>query len=230
MNRLSKVLATILPVAAFLILTTPTFAAFNIGNFFNGSNDDNKTPRTTLQTGDDRSEQEIENERGKVASRGAEVKEAVGVRLQNAKLKSCQARENAIKQRSTSLTGTVNNMLSKFDAIAQRVEDYYTAKVVPAGKTVANYNSLVSDIQAKKAAVGSALSTAQSVSTNFSCTEADPKGQLTQFRQDMQQVMSALKNYRTSIKNLIVAVHSVVGETNSDQNQASSGAKLEGGR
>lgn len=127
------------------------------------------------------------------------------------KLRSCQARENAIKQRMISLTRLVTNMESKFDSIATRVEKYYTTKVVPSGKTVAGYDGLVADIATKKAAVQTALSTAQSDVNSFSCKSSDPKSQLQTFRVDMQNVKSALKDYRTSIKNLIVAVRSLTG-------------------
>lgn len=133
-------------------------------------------------------------------------------KLQNAKLKACQARENGIKNRSTSLAKLAKNMQDKFDVIAKRVEDYYTGTVVPSGKTVANYDTLVSDIQTQKTAVQTALTKAQSDFSSFSCTSNDPKGAMTQFRDDMQSVKQALKDYRTSIKNLIVAVHSVTGE------------------
>ena len=104
-------------------------------------------------------------------------------------------------------------MQVKFDAIAQRVETYYTSKVVPSGKTVANYDNLVADVQSKKAAIKTALSEAQNGVENFACSADDPKAQLKQFRVNMQAVKSALKEYRTSIKNLIVAVRSVVGTT-----------------
>lgn len=135
------------------------------------------------------------------------------IRLTEAKLRACQAREDAIKKRATRLAQLAANMESRFDKHAQRVEEYYTSKVVPSGKTVANYDSLVADIQAKKTAVATALSTAQNDANNFSCEGTDPKGQLTQFRKDMQAVKRALKDYRTSIKNLIVAVRSVTGTT-----------------
>ncbi len=103
-------------------------------------------------------------------------------------------------------------MEEKFDVIAKRVEDYYTSKVVPSGKTVANYASLVADIQTKKGAVQTALTQAQTNAASFACTSDDPKGQMTQFKDDMRTVKAALKDYRTSIKNLIVAVRSVTGE------------------
>lgn len=134
-------------------------------------------------------------------------------RLTDAKLKACQARENAIKTRFERLNLLVTTMEEKFDAIAGRVEEYYTAKVVPGGKTVANYDSLVADIAAKKAAVSTVLTKAQNDIAGFSCDEADPKAQMTTYRLDMQGVIQELKDYRTSIKDLIVAVHSVTGTT-----------------
>lgn len=140
-----------------------------------------------------------------------------------AKLKMCQAKENGIKQRSSHLSQMVSTMEEKFDKIATKVEGYYNSKVVPSGKTVSNYNSLVSEIQSKKATVSTALTKAQTDAAAFSCTADDPKGQLTQFRVDMQAAKSALKDYRISIKNLIVAVHSIVGETNKSKEASPTG-------
>lgn len=138
------------------------------------------------------------------------------INTQNGATRACQARENAIKNRSTHLTQLATTMETKFDSIASRVENYYTNKIVPSGKSVSNYNTLVSDIQTKKTAVQTALTTAQNNAASFSCASTNPKNQLIQFRDDMQAVKSALKDYRTAIKNLIVAVHSVTGTENSE--------------
>lgn len=132
----------------------------------------------------------------------------------------CQARENVIKTRMTRLTNLAVNMETKFDSIAARVENYYTSKVVPGGKTITNYDALVANIQTQKTAVQTALTKAQDDVNSFNCTSGNPKGQLTQFREDMQAVKSALKDYRTSIKNLIVAVHSVTGDQNSESTKS----------
>lgn len=134
-------------------------------------------------------------------------------RLTDAKLKACQARENAIKTRSEHLGQLVTTMEEKFDSIAQRVKDYYTEKVVPSGKTVPNYDLLVADIASKKTAVQTVLTKAQNDVAGFSCNGADPKGQMVTFREDMQGVIQELKDYRTSIKDLIVAVRSVTRTT-----------------
>jgi peptidoglycan hydrolase CwlO-like protein len=166
---------------------------------------------------------------GAQSTTGQDNKQQAQNRLTEAKLRACQAREDAIKKRASHITQLATNMEDKFDKHAQKVEEYYTSKVVPSGKTVANYDSLVADIDAKKAAVAAALSTAQNDANNFSCTGDDPKGQLTQFRKDMQAVKKALKDYRTSIKNLIVAVRSVTGATEREDKGSPKPASSPGG-
>ncbi|HKC04723.1 MAG TPA: hypothetical protein VKC54_02535 [Patescibacteria group bacterium] len=132
--------------------------------------------------------------------------------LTQASLRSCEAREAAVKNRMESLLKLAMNMQEKFDAIAQRVEDFYTTTVVPSGKTVPNYDTLVADIAAKKAIVTTDLDVAQVSVNAFSCTGDDPRGLLTSFRLDMQKVKTDLKDFRTTIKNLIVAVKPLAPE------------------
>ena len=122
--------------------------------------------------------------------------------------------------RSTHLVDLATDMEVKFEVIAKRVEDYYTQKVVPGGKTISNYASLAADIQAKReAAQVAVIKVHQDEILNFNCTSANPNAQITQFRDDMQAVKSALKDYRTTIKNVIVAVYSVTGTENKSPKQ-----------
>jgi hypothetical protein len=130
------------------------------------------------------------------------------------RLRACEARREGITQRSSHLVSLVSGMESTFDSIAARVEQYYTGTVLPSGKTVPNYDSLVAKIQTEKDSVTAALNKAKEDERAFSCN-SNPKAQLNQFRVDMQSVKTALKNYRTSIKNLIVAIHSVTGSEKS---------------
>lgn len=134
--------------------------------------------------------------------------------LSEVKLKACRGVETGITERINKLNSYSANMLEKFDSIAMRVENYYTEKVLPSGKTVSNYSSLVADIALKKATVQTTLGEAEHNGAEFSCSGDSPKNRLKKYRIDMQAVKGALKNYRTSIRNLIVAVHSVSGEEN----------------
>jgi len=133
----------------------------------------------------------------------------VKARLTQVRLRSCQAREDVIEKQTSQLVKMTSNMLDVFDKIATRVKDHYTNTVVPSGKTVSNYSSLVADIAAKKAAVSAALTAAQTGVDSFSCDGDNPKGVLSDFHTDMRSVKSALKDYRAAINKLIVAVRTV---------------------
>ncbi|OGE18334.1 hypothetical protein A3F00_00010 [Candidatus Daviesbacteria bacterium RIFCSPHIGHO2_12_FULL_37_11] len=134
-------------------------------------------------------------------------------RLEGAKLQVCQLRESAIKTRSERLIQLAATMQERFDATSERVKEYYTTRLLTEGKTVANYDSLVAQVQTKKDAVQTSLTNAQG-DTTFSCTDSNPKTALMQFNEDMRSVLTALQEYRTAIKNLIVSINSVVGVEN----------------
>lgn len=143
------------------------------------------------------------------------------------RLRSCAVREMAIKRRSDNLTRLAMMMETKFASHAARVETFYTMKLVPAGKTIPNYGALVADISTKKASVDAALVKANADVTAFSCADADPKGDLNKFRLDMQSVIRSLKDYRLSVRNLVVAVHS---QTPDNDNDSDKNATRSGGR
>lgn len=126
------------------------------------------------------------------------------------RVRSCEARKDAVTNRMASLVRFANNMLEKFSAISLRVQQFYTDKVLPTGVTVANYDALLKDVADKKAVVETAVAKAQADVDDFSCDDSDIRDQYSTFRQNMQAVKQALQNYRTAIKNLIVAVHSAL--------------------
>lgn len=126
------------------------------------------------------------------------------------RMAACLAREKAVTNRMTSLVRFTNNMLEKFNAISLRVQQFYTEKVIPTGKTVPNYDALLTEISSKKTVVMTKLTDAQAAVDAFSCEDGDIRTQYATFRQNMQAIKQALHDYRTAIRNLIQAVHSVV--------------------
>lgn len=150
---------------------------------------------------------------GLIATASATPKARGKYSLDEKRLKLCQTKENSVQKRLTQLTRLVVGMEGKFDTIALRVQNFYNTKVLTTGKVLSNYTEFTTDIANKKVLVDAALAKAQADSTAFSCTSDDPKGLLNQYRLDMQAVKKALHYYRTSIKNLIVAVHTLVGDT-----------------
>lgn len=127
--------------------------------------------------------------------------------------RACLAREAAVKKRMTQLSQLVANQYRVFDRNAARVQDYYTNTVLPSGRTVSNYAALVNDIAAKKVLVDEAVTEAKNSISAFSCASGNPRTLMNDFRINMQSVKTALKNYRTTIRNLIVAVRGLNGES-----------------
>jgi hypothetical protein len=144
----------------------------------------------------------LEEIRKKIASRSQLKKE----KLEEVKAKICQKKQEILKKRSQSLANRAENQFKIFTKIEARVEDFYLNRMFTRGLVVSNFDQLKADITNKKNEVVDLLAVTKQDAANFSCTGDDPKGQLRNFRADMKAVIKALKEYRTSIKNLIVAI------------------------
>ena len=140
-------------------------------------------------------------------------------KLAGAELKACQNREKAINNILARISDRGQKQLDLFTTIATRTETFYTDK----GKTLSNYNALVADVTAKKAAAQTEVDTIKADSITFKCDGTDPKGAVSSFKDALKSEIAALQAYRTSVKNLIVGVKSVQGTT------TSTGSKTTGG-
>lgn len=132
-------------------------------------------------------------------------------RLTDAKLKSCQNRQTAISNIMARIADRGQKQLDLFTTIADRVETFYTKE----GKTLNNYDTLVADVNTEKAAAQTAVDSIKSADTGFDCNSSNPKAFVETFQGSLKSEISALQTYRTSVKNLIVGVKSVVGTTSS---------------
>jgi len=140
------------------------------------------------------------------ASKKEEKKALKQEKLEAKKAQICEKVEAKIKKRSVKMVTKAESMVTRFDKIASRVKDYYTNKLLPKDGTIDNYGALVADVAAHEAAVNDAVATAKTDTSSFDCDANDPKGRLHNFKADMNAVKAALKDYRTSIVDLLVAV------------------------
>lgn len=208
----TKILASLVCTLLFFFI-----ASFSYAQDSTDSSDTSTDSSTTVTTAPRREavKDRIQNVREKTQERIETVRENTKARLDEARLKACEARETAISKRMEMLGRLSTNILTKFSNITDRVVEFYESKMVPEGKTLSNYDELIANINAKKEAVSNALSTAQG--STFSCDSDDPKGQLETFRDNMKSVKSALQEYRSSIKDLIVAIRSLNSEAESTE-------------
>lgn len=132
------------------------------------------------------------------------VSSSFAVNDKNFRLQSCLARQDAVKTRSENLINLGNDLLKTFDDISMRAQNFYTKNNL----NVSNYSSLIADIASKRVAVETSLTQSQAVLNGFNCSTGNPKYLIQLFNSKMKSAHQSLKNYKASIKNLIVAVHS----------------------
>lgn len=146
-------------------------------------------------------------------------------RLTQVKLKVCDKKESSIKKRSEKLVAKADKIQTRFDRIIERVDNYYVDVLVPKDVEVENYSDLLANIEDNRRATATALGVAESTAENFTCEGKNPKEQIGQFRTDMKGVISALKGYKKSVVNLIVAVRTKGKNIKESQPVATSSAQ-----
>lgn len=155
-----------------------------------------------------RSTPEVEQTRGEILkTRLQEMKqarqEAKDLRLAEAQLRACENRKTKISATMTRSITRAERQLALFSTIADRVKAFYVDK----GYSVDNYDDLVAAVDAAKADAQANLETLKGLS-DFECDAEDPKGDIEAFKLALRSINQDLKDYRTSVKNLIVGVKS----------------------
>lgn len=117
------------------------------------------------------------------------------------KLRACQNRENAINNIMSRIDIRATNQVNLFSKIASSVEAFSTKQ----GKTVTNYAALVAAITAAKSKALQDLSMLKT-NSHFVCSGAHPREFVLSFQGYLKTAISDLQNFKTTVKNLIVAV------------------------
>jgi hypothetical protein len=139
-------------------------------------------------------------------------------------LRVCNLHETVINNIMARIIERGTRQTELFSTIAARVENFYTKS----GKTVNNYDQLVAAVNAAEAKAQTDLTSLKSLDA-FTCNGSNPKGQVSDFRTALQTEIQDLKAYRTSIKNLIVAVKSVTDTAGSSTNSNTGSSSTQGG-
>jgi hypothetical protein len=121
--------------------------------------------------------------------------------------KFCTNKRRVVGNILTHIANRGQRQIDVFTKIADRTEKFKTDKNL----IVDNYDALVTTVNDKKTA---ALNTINKIKTDataassLSCDPGQPKAIIGGFKDDLKAENSALKDYKTAIKNLIVAVKS----------------------
>src|SRR3989344_3582309 len=99
-------------------------------------------------------------------------RENAKLRLEGDKLKACENREKAINNILDRIAKRGERRLNVYNSIFERVQAFYEKKNL----SVSNYDELVADVKAKKAAAEEAVKAAGAKEVDFKCDGSDPKG------------------------------------------------------
>lgn len=149
--------------------------------------------------------------RDRLASKSAARK----IKLSEKKQAICEKRKNNLVKRSNNIITRVERHFNRFGVIVEKVDNFYSDKLIPKGVVISNYETLKADIEIQKAEVQAALTSAKDKIANFDCTSENPKEHLEDFKIEAKNVHEAMKDYRSTIKNFIKAIKADVKEKKS---------------
>jgi hypothetical protein len=142
------------------------------------------------------------------------VKQRIEGRLDAAKKTVCEKRVAVITRIMTNAAQMGTRHLGVFDKILQRVQEFYTTKKL----TVENYDALVAAAASKKEAAQTAIKAVED-NVNFDCSAENPVGKVNAFNGQVRAMHKALKDYRTSVKDVLVAVKQAAKATAGEDEQ-----------
>jgi hypothetical protein len=193
--------ATLAGLSFLIFAAVPTFALRDGSDDGTGGSGSGSNKLTTVEQ--QKTETETETEHSTTTTKtDSSQHEGEHGKLNQIRLKSCDAHEKAINNIMQRISARGANQIGVFNKIAERVEAFYTKNNL----TVSNYQTLVNAVNTQKAAAQAAIDQVKSTSVTFKCDGSDPQGVGTIFKQNVNNEITALKNYKTAVKNLLVAV------------------------
>lgn len=137
-----------------------------------------------------------------VAKARAEARKTA--RLDTARKTKCENVERNVANRAANFVRHAERHLEVFDKIAERTKAFAIEK----DKQPDNYDALVSEAGAKRAQAVTDIESFKSMAAQFDCDSDNPTAAGKVLKEQAKVVRASLKEYRTSIKNLIVGVKS----------------------
>jgi hypothetical protein len=154
----------------------------------------------------------------KVEAKKAEVKE----KLADKRLDACKKREARINTIIDKTATQSEKHLAVFEKIEERVKTFYTDKQL----TAQNYDTLTAAVDEKHTAAVAAIDELKA--NDFSCDTTDASNPAGLMKELAQSKNDALKEYRTALKDLIVAIKGASTKASTDATESESTETTEG--
>jgi hypothetical protein len=154
---------------------------------------------------------ELESKKSEMEAKRSEVKE----KFTEKRLEKCKEREARINEKMKKISERKAKQVEVFNKIAERTMTFYEENNL----TLANYDALVADVVAKRGIADAEIENLKNTTVDFKCDSEDPLKVSEAFKTARESVKKAMKDYKTSVKNLIVGVKSVTPSTESESSE-----------
>lgn len=148
----------------------------------------------------DTQKQQVQEHKAKFQQRLETAKAERVEKLADRRLQVCEKRQQRINNIFDKATERNKKQLAVFQAIEQKVKDFYVNK----GLTAEAYEQAAAHADAQEAAAVAAIETSETVSFDCATTDATKPGSV--IKEAMLARHTALMDYRTAIKDLILVV------------------------
>jgi hypothetical protein len=116
--------------------------------------------------------------------------------------KVCVNVQKAVNNKLSAFNNHADSYLTRLNTAYTKLKDYQSTKNVQ----VDNWDSLLSAANDKQASATASVDALKALGTSVDCTSSDPAAMLASVKSGAADTRNVLKEYRTSLKNIIVAL------------------------
>lgn len=116
--------------------------------------------------------------------------------------KACQARQANLNTKITNFGAQGTRHLTSLNSTYDKIKAFQTANQL----NVADYATLVAAADAQQASATTAVAALKTVTVTIDCSSPDPAASVATVKSAVKNARVALQSYRTSIKNVLVAL------------------------
>jgi hypothetical protein len=204
--------------------SAPIALAHDGGSTNSGSDDTSVETETETHTEVEANQTQVEDRVHRSESDGkqklAELRSQKAAKTAEQRQKACEQRKTSINNRITAYNKAANNKLTHFNTIFERVKKFKTDKALQ----VSNYDALVATATSKQQAATDAVAALKALTADFDCTSTDPGATVASIKSATADARTALKEYRKSIKDIVVALAQANKTTSSDNDTNDDGS------
>lgn len=118
------------------------------------------------------------------------------------RVKTCQNIQKAVNNKLKAFDNHADRYLTRLNGVFTKLQNFQSEKNLP----VANYDTLVATATQKQTDATVAVEALKSLGSTLDCTSSDPAGLLASVKSGASDTRDALKDFRTALKNIVVAL------------------------